>query len=357
MDALSEVLKTIRLTGAAFFASELRAPWSIVAPPSRAIAEALMPEADHVVPYHLITAGRCAVRLLDGPTIALAAGDVVMFPNGDHHRLGGTPQFGPLSMPPEDLTKLLARGKITPIRGGGDGAATEMVCGFFACDRRLSAPILSGLPRMLRVSLGDDPGAMLLRSSVHFSVAETAQPRAGAETVLTKLSELLFVETIRRYLRDLPDSQTGWLAGLRNPHVAKALALLHGRPEHPWTVEELAREVGLSRTVLAERVMHYLGRPPIQYLTQWRLSLAADRLRDGRTSIGRVAEQAGYDSEASFTRAFKRAFGLPPATWRRKAGQAPAPAAPNGGSRIEKPSRVDLIVDRLSDYAPTPVAG
>ena len=327
MDALSEVLRTIRLTGAAFFESELKAPWSIIAPSSRGIADALMPDADHVVPYHLITAGRCVVKLLDGPAMELGAGDVVVFPNGDNHMLGGTPQFGPVSMTPEDLTKLISRGKITPIRGGGDGAATEMVCGFFACDRRLSAPILGGLPRMLRVSLGDDPAAQWLRSSVHFSVVETAQPGAGAETLLTKLSELLFVETIRRYIKDLPDSQTGWLAGLRNPHVAKVLALVHGRPEQPWTVEELAREVGLSRTVLAERFMHYLGQPPIQYLTKWRLSLAADRLRDGGTSIGRVAEHVGYDSEASFTRAFKRQFGLPPAAWRRREARGPATAA------------------------------
>jgi AraC family transcriptional regulator, alkane utilization regulator len=328
MDALSEVLRTIRLTGAAFFASELKAPWSIVAPSSRAIADALMPEADHVVPYHLVTAGRCVVKLLEGPAIELAAGDVVVFPNGDHHMLGGTAQFGPVSMTPENLTKLLQRGKITPIRGGGDGAATEMVCGFFACDRRLSAPIIDGLPRVVRVSLSDDPGALWLRSSVHFSVAETAQPRAGAETVLAKLSELLFVETIRRYIKDLPDDQTGWLAGLRNPHVAKALALLHGRPEHAWTVEELAREVGLSRTVLAERFMHYLGQPPIQYLTRWRLSLAANCLRGAGASIGRVAEQVGYESEAAFNRAFKREFGLPPATWRRKETPAPSAAAP-----------------------------
>lgn len=327
MDALSKVLKTIRLTGAAFFESELKAPWSIMAPSSCAIADALMPEADHVVPYHLIVAGGCAVKLLDGPSIDLAAGDVVLFPNGDRHILSGMPQFGPLSVTPEDLTKLLLRGKITPIRGGGDGAATAIICGFFACDRRLSAPILDGLPRMLRVSLCDDPGAMWLRSSVHFSVAETARPHAAAQTV-AKLSELVFVETIRRYIEDLPDSQTGWLAGLRNPHAAKALALLHGRPEHPWTVEALAREVGVSRTVLAERFMHYLGQPPIQYLTKWRLSLAADRLRDGSTSIGRVAEHVGYASEASFTRAFKREFGLPPATWRRKEAHPPPTTAP-----------------------------
>ena len=332
MDALSEVLKTIRLTGAAFFASELRAPWSIVAPSSRALADALLPAADHVVPYHLVTAGRCVVKLLDGPAVDLAAGDVVVFPKGDHHMLGGTPQFGPLSIPTEDLTKLLNRGTVTPIRGGGDGAVTEMVCGFFACDARLSAPIINGLPRVLRVSLSDDPGALWLRSSVDLAVAETAQPRAGA-TMLAKLSELVFVETIRRYIKGLPDDETGWLPGLRDPHVARALALLHGRPAHPWTVEAVARAVGLSRTVLAERFMHYLGRPPIQYLTRWRLSLAADRLRDGSTSIGRVAEQVGYDSEASFTRAFKRAFGLPPATWRR--AQAPVATAPqrNAGHR------------------------
>jgi len=336
MDALSEILKTIRLTGAAFFASELRAPWSIVAPASRAIAEALMPDADHVVPYHLVTAGRCLVKLVDGPAVDLAAGDVVVFPKGDHHLLGGTPQFGPRSIAPEDLTKLLKRGTVTPIRGGGDGEVTEMVCGFFACDARLSAPLIDGLPRVLRVSLRDDPGAGWLRSLMDFSVVETARRRVGAATVLAKLSELLFVETIRRYVEDLPDGETSWLAGLRNPHVASALAFLHRRPEHAWTVEELARKVGLSRTALAERFMHYLGRPPIQYLTRWRLTLAADRLRDRTASIGRVAEQVGYDSEASFTRAFKRTFGLPPAAWRRTQARPPVAAVREwSGSRRE----------------------
>jgi transcriptional regulator GlxA family with amidase domain len=185
------------------------------------------------------------------------------------------------------------------------------------------------------VSLSDDPGALWLRSSVDLAVAETAQPRAG--NMLAKLSELLFVETIRRYIKALPDDETGWLPGLRDPHIARALALLHGRPAHPWTVEEVARAVGLSRTVLAERFMHYLGQPPIQYLTRWRLSLAADHLRDGSTSIGRVAEQVGYDSEASFTRAFKRAFGLPPATWRRRKAQAPVAAAPRWRAAHRQP--------------------
>jgi len=324
LDALSEILKTIRLTGATFVEAELAGPWTFETPPPRALADALMPDADHIVPYHLVTAGSCVARVPPDSGLELTEGDVVVFPHGDEHVLSGAGQGPARPLALQDLSRVLARGKVAPLRTGGTGPLTGLVCGFFAVDRHLAAPMLAGLPRVFRVSLSDDPGARWLHSSVRFSVAEAATPRAGAATVLAKLSELLFVEAIRRYVEQVPDDQKGWLAGLRDPHVAQALALLHGRPEHAWTVAGLAREVGQSRSVFAERFTYYLGQPPMKYLTMWRLALAADQLRHGRASIGRIAIQAGYDSEAAFTRAFKREFGTPPAIWRRAAAGAPS---------------------------------
>ncbi|MEZ5738508.1 MAG: AraC family transcriptional regulator [Burkholderiaceae bacterium] len=327
MDALSELLKATHLTGATFIAAELKAPWFFRAPPSQAIAAALMPEADHIVPYHLIGAGACFVSLDDGPMLELAAGDVVIFPHGDQHSLGGSSQPVPDTLTVSDLSRLVSRGETIPVRGGGDGATTELICGFLACNQRLCQPLLIGLPRVIRVSLNDDPGAAWLRDTLRFSANESAHPRAGSALMLARLSELIFVEALRRYIDAATDARTGWLAALRDRHIALALGRLHGSPGQAWTVDALARTAGLSRSVFADRFTQCLGQPPMQYLATWRLTLAADQLRSGKVSIGRIAEQVGYESEASFTRAFKREFGLPPATWRRT--QEPAgPAAP-----------------------------
>lgn len=165
--------------------------------------------------------------------------------------------------------------------------------------------------------LADDPGAAWLISTVHHGVEESGQRRAGTDAVLAKLSELLFLEAIRRYLESLPAGEQGWLAGLRDPYVSRALALLHREPARGWTVDELGRETGLSRSALADRFATLIGEPPMQYLTRWRLALAARALAEERAPVGRVAERVGYESEAAFNRAFKREFGLPPAAWRR----------------------------------------
>jgi AraC family transcriptional regulator, alkane utilization regulator len=317
MDALSEILRDIRLSGTTFVEAQLGAPWSFESAPPRALADTLTHDGGHVIPYHLITAGICIVRVPGGEAIELGVGDVVLFPHGDQHLLSGSHELSaPMTM--NDISSQLAGGCIVPIRGGGKGPMTGLICGFFACDKRLSAPLLAGLPRVVRVGLKDSPGASLLETTVRYSKDESGRLRPGAAAALGKLSELLFVEAIRRYAEQLQSSQTGWLAGLRDPQIAKALALLHARPAHAWTVEEISQGVGLSRSVFAERFTHYLGQPPVQYLTRWRLALAADRLRDGKARVGRVAEKVGYDSEASFTRAFKREFGLPPAAWRRR---------------------------------------
>ncbi len=326
MDALSEVLRVVRLTGAVFLDMELRAQWSYLTAPARAIADVLMPDADHVIPYHLVTEGTCYARLVDGEPVELQAGDLIMFPAGDRHVLATASaqalRLKPVDITGESLDQILKRGDIATLREGSAGKTTRIVCGFLACEKRLAEPILLSLPRLLRVSMRDGGTAAWVQSSIRYSVTESMSSRPGSAVVLARLSEVLFAEAIRHYMDELPPGQSGWLAALRDRHVGRTLALLHEEPAHPWTVDELASKVGLSRSALSQRFTTMIGTPPMQYLTRWRTSLAATQLRDSNASIVRVATEVGYESEAAFNRAFKREFGLPPAAWRKRTARS-----------------------------------
>jgi len=328
MDALSEVLGAVRLTGAVFLELKLHDQWSFLTAPARKIADVLMPEADHVIPFHLVTEGGCYARLLDGDPVELQSGDLILFPASDRHVLSTANEaalrLAPVEISGEVVKKLLKRGEVAAFRQGSAGDTTRIVCGYLACDKRLAEPILLGLPRLLKVSMLDGGTADWVRSSIKFSVAESASARPGSAAVLARLSEVLFAEAIRHYMDELPPDRAGWLAGLRDRHVGRALALLHERPAHRWTVDQLAKEVGLSRSALSERFAELIGTPPMQYLTRWRTSLAARQLKETQASILRIAGDVGYESEAAFNRAFKREFGLPPAAWRRRARRPPA---------------------------------
>jgi transcriptional regulator GlxA family with amidase domain len=203
------------------------------------------------------------------------------------------------------------------MRHGGGGAATRFVCGYLALSRAVFRPLFEALPPVMQIPIGDGPASGLLRELLRAGVRESSAERPGAASTLAKLADLLFVEALRRYVDGLPPEGKGWLAGVRDPQVGRALALLHGAPSRAWTVDELAHEVALSRSALAERFTSLIGEPPMQYLTRWRLALAAQMLRDGREPMIRIAERSGYESEAAFSRAFKREFGVPPASWRR----------------------------------------
>lgn len=320
MDALSDVLRLVRLTGAVFLDAEFTAPWCIGEPSGVEVCVEHMPNAQHVVIYHLVTEGKCEVGIAGGGPLTAHNGDLVIIPGGEAHSLGSD-----LSRPRADGSRLVVqRGpdEVPQVRHGGGGAMTKIVCGYLACDSTLFDTILSPLPRVMIVNMRDGPGAQWLTSSIRFSLAESAAQRAGAGTVLAKLSELMFVEAIRRHIESLPPDQKGWLAGLRDRFVGKSLALMHAKAAHPWTVDELAGRVGLSRSALAERFTALVGAPPMQYLTRWRLQLAADLLRSGRRSVAAIGADVGYESEAAFNRAFKRELGVTPAAWRR----APATA-------------------------------
>jgi AraC family transcriptional regulator, alkane utilization regulator len=323
MDALSEVLGAIRLTGAIFLDMELRAQWSYLTAPARKIAEVLMPAADHVIPFHLLTEGKCYAQLADDHSpVELHAGDIILFPAGDRHVLATASNAGlhlkPIEITGESLNKLLKRGDVAAFRKGRSGDTTRIVCGFLACDRQLAEPLLRSLPRLLKVSMRDGGTAAWVHSSIQFSVAHSGSSSPGSAVVLARLSEVLFAEAIRRYMNELPEDRSGWLAGLRDRYVGRALTLLHEKPAHAWTLDELASKAGLSRSALGKRFNELIGAPPMQYLARWRTSLAATQLRETGVSVLRVATDVGYESEAAFNRAFKREFGLPPAAWRKQ---------------------------------------
>lgn len=330
MDVLSDVLRIVQLSGAVYLSAEFSAPWCITGRADSRVYAAFLPPSDRVVSYHLILEGHCQARLADDSksVIRLDAGDVLVVPQGDEHLMGSD-----LSIPPEAGAPLLARqvaahpGEVIRIAYGGGGEQTRMVCGFLTCEGLLSNPLLAALPRLFKVNVGNELESAWLASAVNFGAAEAAFPRAGSATVLAKLSELLFVQAVRRCIDSLPPHQKGWLAALRDRYVGGAMLKLHADPAHPWTVDELARAVGLSRSALAQRFTELLGQPPMQYLAQWRLHAAARQLRDSGQSLAEIADAAGYDSEPAFSRAFKRQFGLPPASWRtHQRSPAPAPA-------------------------------
>jgi len=327
MDVLSEVLKAVKLQGALYYNGEFSAPWSIRAASSRAVANYFAPGADRVIIYHLLTEGRASARLESGRRLELNEGDLVMIPHGDSHIL----ENGPATATVDDsdqLTDVLAQG-LKLWRVGGGGEVTKFVCGYMACDPRLSQIFLSGLPPIFKVSIRNHPSGRWLENSIRFSVDHTGTFQAGGDAVVAKLSEALFIETLRGYISDLPPEQTGWLAGARDSEMSRVLALMHRSPEHPWTIARLAREVGLSRSVLAERFRFYLGEPPMAYLTRWRLQLGAQMLSSSNYSVARIAGDVGYESEAAFNRAFKREFEVPPARFRVRSRSARAkPATP-----------------------------
>lgn len=317
MDVLSEVLKAVKLDGAVFFNGEFSAPWCARQPDACAMASYLSASSKHVVIYHLVTEGRGYARVeQNGRSIPLVAGDIVIVPHGDAHLMGNGPPVTPVDSAAQ-LRQILADGKMLSQFGGG-GELTRLVCGYLTCDLQLSQVFLAGLPPIVKVHIRDNPSGRWLEDTLRYAVDHADGSGPGGVAVIAKLSEVLFVETLRRYIAQLPQTQTGWLAGVRDPDVGKALALLHRQPSHPWTIASLADEVGLSRSVLAERFRHYLSDTPMGYLTRWRLQLAAQLLSSTSKSVAEVAGDVGYESEPSFNRAFKREFGVPPARFRNQ---------------------------------------
>jgi len=314
MDAFSEILSGVKLNGAVFFTAEFSAPWGFSAPASKDMANKLAPGASHFLLYHLVVEGGADIQMADGKALELNSGDVVIFPNGDAHHMsskGAKPPF-----PNYGINDKIRAGDLSPLHAGGGGETSRFVCGYLTCDPHISRPILSGLPPVFKVNIRTDRSGQWLESSILHLVEEAISGRVGSEAMLAKLSEALFVDTLRRYVVGLPEQQRGWLTGARDPIVGKSLGLMHRRIAHPWTISSLADEVGISRSALVERFTRYLSEPPMAYLTRWRLQLAARSLERTSRGVAEIASDVGYESEAAFNRAFKREFGRPPGRYR-----------------------------------------
>jgi len=314
MDALSETLRVVRLIGAIFIRARFTAPWCYQSPRADSIAHILEPGAERIVIFHLITEGECFVEREGAEPLRLAAGDAVLFPHGDAHRMASEPGLAPAQG--SRLDHVLAR-RPREVAFGGGGPMTRLVCGYMACDKRLARMLFAGLPPVVRVNVRGSNAGTWLEASVRYALAEARSPRPGGSGVLAKLAEVLFIEVLRLYMNEQSPGRTGWLAGVGDRVVGAALTALHKRPAHAWTLEDLAREAGTSRSVLAERFQALVGTSAMQYLTQWRMMLAANLLCHTDAPLARIAEDVGYQTDTAFSRAFRREFGAPPAAWRR----------------------------------------
>ena len=316
MDAFSEILSGVKLTGAFYFTAEFSAPWCFTSPPSNTLADLLAAGTPNLVIYHFLIKGRAIVELANEQSIELKPGDVVILPHGDQHKMKS--DKGARATP--EAAAILAKVKsrdLSPMHGGGGGETAIFACGYMAFDPHVARAILSGLPRMFKVSIRTDRSGQWLEDSILHLVEEATSEQIGSAAMLAKLSEALFVDTLRRYVASLPEQQVGWLAGARDPIVGKSLGLLHSRVAHPWTIADLAEQVGISRSGLVQRFARYLSEPPMTYLTRWRLQLAARSLERTSRGVAEIAADIGYESEAAFNRAFKREFGQPPGLYRR----------------------------------------
>lgn len=310
MDPLSDVLRAVRLNGAYFYQVEAATPWAVSAPRAPDLTPRVLPESEHLISYHILTSGACWASV-DGETpVLMQAGDAVVFPQGDSHTLSSTNQRTRGGAPPEVGP---ARHRETLRVGPGSPSDTTFVCGFLGCDARPYNPLLASLPRMLVVN--GVAGGWLSHFPRHV-VEESRGDRVGSGTLLTRLAELMFLEVLRAHYEQLGPQHTGWLAGLKDPVVGAALVLMHEQPSRQWTIAELAHQIATSRTVLAVRFAELVGMPPVHYLTRWRLQLATELLAQGSAKLATVAARVGYESEAAFSRAFKRETGLSPAAWR-----------------------------------------
>ena len=319
MDPLSDVLRVMRLSGGVFLNAEFTHPWCLGVSITPDSCAPYLGKSAYLVGYHFVVEGSMKVRLEDGEELEVGTGQSVLFPHNDPHLLGSD-----LELPPTDGGDVVQPppegGGLARIALGGGGARTRIVCGFLGAEDVRGNPVVAALPAVLRLDVQSEASAGWIRNTFRYAAEEIGAGRPGSMAVMAKLSELLLVEAIRRYAETLPEQEKGWLAALRDPFLRRAISRLHADVAAPWTVDMLARTVGLSRSALAERFTRLLGMAPMQYLAAWRIQVAAHELLGSGKSVAQVAQEVGYESEASFTRAFKRALGAPPATWRRERG-------------------------------------
>lgn len=314
MDPLLETLRSLHFTGGVFLDAAFRAPWCVLSQVEPGDCGPHQPPPPQVVAYHYVTEGALFLQVGRDTPMHVTAGHIVVLPRNDPHRVGSD-----LSQPPIAAGALIRPGDaggLPRIDASGVGAVTRILCGYLGTEAP-AGPVLDALPAVLAIDVADGVTAAWIESSLRFAARQFATGGQASPSSLGALAELLFMEAVRRYVASLPPEDTTWLAGMRDPLVGRALTLLHERPAEAWTTPLLAREVGASRSVLAERFVKVMGEPPMRYLTRQRLHRAGRRLRETSDGVARIAFDTGYESEAAFTRAFRRAYGQPPAAWRR----------------------------------------
>jgi AraC-like DNA-binding protein len=331
-DILSDVLRNVRLRGAIYYYVSGSSSWVAEAPAAREIAAAVMPDSEHVMEYHVVMRGTCWGGIVGEAPVRVGTGDIVLFPQGDAHVMSSAPGMRAPVDPSSyverkqdqlpftlHLDAVEARLGIPP----DELSDATVLCGFLGCDLRPFNPLIATLPRLMHLCASE--GQDWITPFMSQAVAESKNKRPGGEAMLERMSEMMFIDAVRRYVETLPEDSRGWLAGLRDRFVGRALSLMHDAPATAWTVDELGRRVGLSRSALHERFAEMIGQPPMQYLATWRIQVGAALLRTTTATVASVAQEVGYESEAAFARAFKRLVGKPPALWRRQAGRPPRP--------------------------------
>lgn len=318
MDALSDLLRVVRFSGSLFLEAKFRGPWCVR---SQLLPENCGPafqQGAKPISFHYVLEGHLQIRIGKERIRSAGPGDMILLAHNDPHLMGSD-----LTLPPVESTSLIRKPgehEMAQIDfGTGGDVDHHFVCGFLAAPVR-EHPLLTALPGLLVASVRDRPCAEWAESSFRYAARECAACRPGSQEILSRLSELLFVEAVRGYIEQLSGDAIGWLAALRDSSLARALAALHAKPMHPWTAESLAEEAALSRSAFAERFTTTVGMPPMSYLTHWRMLLAGQRLRESSETIAQIAEAVGYESESTFSRAFAREMGVAPGAWR--AGRA-----------------------------------
>ncbi|NEQ53511.1 MAG: AraC family transcriptional regulator [Leptolyngbya sp. SIO3F4] len=316
MDILSEVLRTVRFASALDLRADFSAPWTVETESCREFAEAAQWGSKQIIQFHIIAEGQCWVQTTQGIRQALSSGDIIIFPHGDSHILGDR-----LDRAPTPMTEILPPPPWEPppfIAHGGGGAVTRIVCGFLECEELIAHPFLKELPGFMHVQAFTESAEPLLEIGVRRIIQEADCSQPGSLCLLTRLIEVMFIEILRSQLQAQATDPSSSLAALSDPIVSQVLERFHGDPAYPWTVLELASQLNLSRSALAQRFTQLIGHPPMRYLTNWRLQLASMHLQNTNAGIAKIAAQVGYESEAAFNRAFKRYVGLPPGTWRSR---------------------------------------
>lgn len=315
MDALSEILRAARLSGGVFLRGEFTEPWCLDSTLQASDCSMFLGPSDNLILYHYVLEGRLTIRMADGDFGSFNPGQAVILPRNDQHQLSGQ-QSTRTTVAALDAARLPGPGELMVIEYGGGGPPTRIICGFLGGRCLKGDPLLEALPSFFAYDTSTSLSGQLVRATLEVAVGETSDSRPGSEAMLARISELLFVEAVCHFVDSLPTGEGGWFEALRDRQLSKALALIHRQPAERWTVEQLGRQVGASRSTLAAKFVRILGYAPAEYLVNVRMRLAARDLASGNDKIIEIADRVGYSSESAFSRAFKRYFGVAPSYWR-----------------------------------------